>query len=336
MFLIIIILIVLISAIAGLSHSIYAVRFATSLMMWIALAESLNTITGYVGRVDFGHVMFFGVGAYIAAYLALQGYPWWLALILASIGAMFLALIIGLPTLRLHGAYFAIATWAFAEALRQIVLNSKFLGGSFGLAVPSPLSYSDILILMTITTLLALTINWAIERSRLGLAFNTIRNSELVASSFGVNVVRYRVLGYMLSAIPAGLAGALYAFWISYVYPDDVFYGLKTDQMYVMMLLGGAGSYVGTLIGSFIVVALYEVLWTAFSATFSVQLYLVVLGLLLIAIVVYMPEGIASYAGLKTYSARRLFASLMPPWLWQSSKNSEKNRSHTQSVVHHG
>ncbi len=325
MFLIIALAVALVGVVAGLTHSAYAIRFTANLMMWIALAQSLNTITGYVGRVDFGHVLFFGVGAYTAAFLVLHGYPWWVAILCAPLVAMLVALVLGLPTLRLHGAYFAIATWSFAEALRQIVLNTKALGASFGLALPSALGYTGTLTLMTLTALLALGLNWAIERSGLGLAFNTIRNNELVASSFGVDVVKYRVLGYVLSSIPAALAGAVYAFWINYVYPDDVFHGLKTDQMFVMTLLGGAGSFVGVLIGSVIVVAVYEVLWTFFSE----QLYLVFLGIMLMVIVVFMPNGIAHYMGLRTYSARQLLASLLPPQL-RGAAASSKERGEPQ------
>lgn len=311
MFIIIAVIVSLVSIVAAAMNSAYAVRFATNFMMWVALAQSLNTITGYVGRVDFGHVLFFGIGAYTAAFLFLHGYPWYIATLCALLVAALAALVLGFPTLRLHGAYFAIATWSFAEALKQVVFNTKTLGSSFGLALPPALDYRGTLGLMTLAALLALAMNWAVERSSLGLAFNAIRDNELVASSYGVNVVKYRVLAYALSSIPAALAGAVYAFWINYVYPDDVFHSLKTDQMFIMMLLGGAGSLAGVLIGTSIVVAVYEILWTFFSE----QLYLVFLGVMLMAIVVFMPNGIAHYIGLKTYSARKMLASLLPPQL---------------------
>ncbi|MCE4599522.1 MAG: branched-chain amino acid ABC transporter permease [Desulfurococcales archaeon] len=311
MFIILLASIVIVSIATALSGSTYAIRFATNYMMWIALAQSLNTITGYVGRVDFGHVLFFGIGAYATAYLYLNGVPWYIALLAAPAAAALAAVILGFPTLRLHGAYFAIATWSFAEAMKQIVYNTEALGSSFGLPIPPTLGYISTLALMTLVAIFALSMNWAIERSRLGLAFNAIRGNELVASTAGVDVVRYRVLAYALSAIPAALAGGIYTFWISYVYPDDVFHGLKTDQMFVMTLLGGAGSFIGVFIGTTIVSIVYEILWTFFSE----QLYLVFLGVMLMAIVVFMPNGVAHYMGLRTYSARRLLYSLIPPQL---------------------
>lgn len=316
MFVFIIAVLATLGLIAPFTGSMYAVRFLTGFMMWIALTQSLNTITGYVGRVDFGHVLFFGVGAYTAAYLFLHGYSWYIAILATPLVAALLAFILGFPTLRLHGAYFAIATWSFAEALKQIIFNAKVLGASYGLSIPPTLDYKHVLYLMTGVAILAVTINWAIERSRLGLAFNSIRGNELVASTLGVNVVGYRLLGYILSSIPAALAGAIYVFWISYVYPGDVFHGLKTDQMFVMLLLGGAGSYIGALIGSVIVAVLYEILWTYFSE----QLYLIILGLLLSAIVLFMPKGIAHRLGLRTYSARRLLLSLLPPSMLSSKR----------------
>ncbi len=320
MFLIIVALMILISAIVSLTQHGYAVRFLTNMMMWIALTQSLNTITGYTGRIDFGHVLFFGIGAYVTAYLLVNNIaPWYLALAISIAVAFTVAGVLGYPTLRLHGAYFAIATWSFAEAAKQVVFGWNTLGGSIGLSIGSLLSPSHILYLMTLTAILALTINFLIERSKLYLALNAINNNELAASVYGVNIVFYRLLAYMLSSIAGSLAGAVYALWLGYVYPGDVFHGLKTDQMFVMLLLGGSGSYIGALLGSIIMSIAYEILWSLFSE----QLYLVFLGVLLMAIVILMPNGIAHRLGMTTTSARKTLASLIPAQIARTPRRSQ-------------
>jgi len=308
MFIYILIILTTFSLIISLTGHEYMIRFTTNLMMWIALAQSLNTITGYTGRVDFGHVLFFGIGAYTTAYMILNNYPWYIAILTSIAIGLLGAVILGYPVLRLHGAYFAIATWSFAEAFKQIMFGWRELGGSFGLPLKVILDSKSILYLMTLIAVSSLIINFLIERSKIGLAFSAIRNNELVASIYGINVVHYRVLGYALSSIATSLAGGAYALWINYVYPGDVFHGLKTDQMFVMLLLGGAGTYIGPLIGSVILTVIYEVLWTFFSE----QLYLIFLGVFLMIIVVFMPNGIAYYLGFKTVSGRRLLLSLIP------------------------
>jgi branched-chain amino acid transport system permease protein len=298
----------LIVVLATVHGSPYAIRFATNMLMWIALVQSLNTITGYVGRIHFGHVMFFGLGAFTTVLLYERGVSWPLTLILSPIIVMFFALAIGYPTLRLHGAYFAIATWAFAEMLKQIALNVEWLGKGYGIPIRTPLDSYQVLYLMALVAILAIAINIAIERSRLGRAFTAIRDNEVAASVYGINIVNYRVLAYMLSSIPASMAGGLYVYWIGYAYAGDVFSGLKTDIMFVALLLGGMGNYVGPLIGSIIFVLTYEVLWTYIGE----QLYLVLLGSFIVMLVLFMPYGISGFLGFTKPLVRHLALSLTP------------------------
>ena len=129
---------ILMAVIATVYGSPYAIRFTTTMLMWIALVQSLNTITGYVGRIHFGHVMFFGLGAFATTLLYERGVNWVLTLLVSPIIVATFALAIGYATLRLHGAYFAIATWAFAETLKQIALNVEWLGKGFGIPVKIP------------------------------------------------------------------------------------------------------------------------------------------------------------------------------------------------------
>lgn len=299
---------ILIALLALISGSPYAIRFATNMTMWIALVQSLNTITGYVGRIHFGHVMFFGLGAFTTALLYERGVPWFIALLVAPVIVAFAALVIGYPTLRLHGAYFAIATWAFAEMLKQIAFNVEWLGKSYGISIITPLDSMSVLYLMALIASLSIAMNVTIERSRLGRAFIAIRDNEIAALAYGVNIVKYRVLAYVLSSIPASLAGGLYTYWIGYVYAGDVLAGLKTDIMFIALLLGGMGNYIGPLIGAVIFVSTYEILW----AYIGEQVYMILLGLFIVIIVIFMPHGISGLLGLRSPSIRQIILSLTP------------------------
>ncbi len=265
------------------------IRILTELFLWIGLAESWNTITGYTGRVDFGHVVFLGVGAYVASIMMMQaGFHWSLGLLIGGMLAAILAFLIGIPTLPLHGAYFAIATWAFAEAMKQLTVVLKITGGSYGLTIPPVVDLRDCYYLMFIAALATTVTNYAIEKSKIGLALRSIGGSEIAAETLGVNTSKYRVIAYIISAFFPGIMGGIYALWINYVYPFDVFEGLKTDQMVIMTLLGGSGSYLGPLIGATLLIVALEIFWTYWTDV----LYMVFLGILIVLTVIFMPEGI--------------------------------------------
>jgi len=299
----------IIALIANIYGSMYGIRFATNLLMWIALAESLNTISGYTGRLHFGHVMFFGVGAYVAGLLSLHlGIPWYVSVLFAPLTASIVALVIGYPTLRLHGAYFAIATWAFSEMLKQLSLNIEFLGKGYGIPLRIIVSDREVLYSMAMIAMVAVGINLIIERSRIGRALSAIRDNELVASSIGINTSQYKIFAYVMSSIPASLAGAVYVFWLQYIYGGDLFAGIKTDTMFMMLLLGGMGNYIGPLIGAVLFSGIYELLWSYIGE----QLYLVLLGIFIMFIVVFMPYGISGLLGVKSVSIRYLLLSLSP------------------------
>jgi len=277
---------------------IYWIRFLTYLFLWIGLAGSFNTVYGYTGRVDFGHVVFFGVGAYTTAILLLNtSTPWPLSLFLGGVIAAVVAFFVGIPTLKLHGAYFAIATWALAEAIKQLCLVLDITGGSYGLVPPPVLGLTECYYLMFFSALAMTLTNLFIEKSKLGYALRAIRASEIAAETLGVDIGKYRLLAFMISAFFPGLIGGIYGILISYVYPYDVFEGLKTDQMVIMALLGGSGNYIGPVIGAIILVTSLEILWTYFTEI----LYLIFLGVLIVIVVVFLPQGIIGlFKGLST------------------------------------
>ena len=288
-FLISMVLILIPLLLPSIGISTYLLRVLTYIFMWIGLAGSFNTIYGYTGRVDFGHVAFFGIGAFVVSILLLNtSIPWPLALLLSGVVAAILAFLVGIPTLRLHGAYFAIATWALAEALKQLSLILGITGGSYGLVPPMILSSTQCYYLMFIVAVAMTLTNLAIERSKIGYALRAIKVSEIAAGTSGIDVPKYRLIAFIISAFFPGIIGGIYGMLILYVHPYDAFAGLKTDQMVVMTLLGGAGSYIGPIIGATILMIALEVLWTYFTEI----LYLIFLGILIVVVVIFMPQGI--------------------------------------------
>jgi branched-chain amino acid transport system permease protein len=231
-------------------------------------ASAWNIVGGYAGQVSVGHAVFFGFGAYASVVVythlgwpPIAGAPLGMAL---SVG---LASIIGVPTLRLSGHYFSMATIAVAELVRVLSSTSDFLGGAQGLGGPAlPRSVMDLsflsampyyyIFLVVLAFILWLT--WTIERGRMGFYLRAIKDSERAARSLGVSAGRYKLYAYMLSGAFTSLAGSLYLCMFGFVDPESGFGILISVKMLVMAALGGAGQLFGPLVGALILVPLEE------------------------------------------------------------------------------
>jgi len=267
----------------------YLLRFLTFVFMWIILAGSLNIVTGYTGYLDFGHVVFFGIGAYVTGVLMVNlGIPFLPSMFAGCAVAVAVALSVGLPVMRLGGAYFAIAMLAFNEAIKQVVLEAKAVTkGGLGLSLPVYANYTFFYYVMSLAMVATIVITYWFERSEFGYALKAIRGSEITAEVSGVNTLKSKLVAFGLSAFLAGMAGGIYAYWMTFIYPYDVFSVLMTVQMVIMLFLGGAGTVAGPIIGATILSAISEFLWARF-----VYLYPIILGIVVIAIVRFMPRGI--------------------------------------------
>lgn len=231
-------------------------------------ASAWNILGGYAGQISFGHAMFFGAGAYMPAFVYTQwhaapilGVPLGVAVSLA------VALVIGVPTFRLRGHYFSMATIAVAELIRILVSNWPLLGGAIGLQGPAtattiwdltfpgsvPYYYIFLGVLAALLGVTAL-----IERSRAGYYFQAIRSGELAARSLGVPARRYKLYALLISAAFTALAGSLYVVLIGFVDPTSGLGILVSVQMVMIAALGGAGTLFGPLIGAAILVPLQE------------------------------------------------------------------------------
>lgn len=272
----------------------YTIRFLAIIFLWIGKTGCWNIVAGYTGYIDFGAVAYFGIGSYVTALLMTKAdLPFLLSMLMSGLVSGLIALPIGLPTLRLKGVYFGIATLAFAEATKQIVLEFDrtarihFFEGPHGITLPiGPgnefFYYAGFVVMMVI-----LGINRWIERSKFGYGLKAIRESELTAELSGVDTLRSKVKAYAISAFFLGVIGSLEAYWLTYITPHMVFDVLITIQMVVMALLGGMGTVLGPAVGAAFLTILYELLHKDFPYTYGI-----IVGVIVVMAVLLMPKGI--------------------------------------------
>lgn len=271
--------------------SSFWVRIATEVVMWAGLAQSWNIIGGYTGYLSFGQGAFFGLGAYVTGIAMTElGWPFGAGLIVSGLLAALLAAAIGYPTLRLRGAYFAIATWAFGEMLRQVATVLEITGGAFGMRLPALLNLPYFYyVTLAVTGLTYLTTYLLLERARFGYKLLAIREHEEAAEMVGVNTVAVKINAFALSAFFPGVLGGVYAYWLTYIHPDSVLGGSITDLMVVMVFVGGVGTFWGPLLGAFLVQLVNRVLWLVWGES---TLYLVIIGAAICAVVLFIPDGL--------------------------------------------
>jgi ABC-type branched-subunit amino acid transport system ATPase component/ABC-type branched-subunit amino acid transport system permease subunit len=277
----------------------YHHRVLTLVFLWASMGLAWNIISGYAGQISFGHQVFFGIGAYVAVLLVVKtGLTPWIGIVLAVGVAVLAAVLIGLPTFRLAGIYFGLATLAYPLIFRivmdwlgyqEVAIPMKRDHPAWFMQFTEPRSF-DLLALGVLAGTLVLS--RAIETSRLGYRLRAIRENEQAAEAMGVDAFRGKMAAYMLSAVPAAVAGAVYIHAILFIVtPEAVFGLLVISQTLVVCLVGGTGTLWGPLIGAAIMVPVSEVL----DATVGDRLpgiQGVVYGLALVVFMMYAPEGL--------------------------------------------
>jgi branched-chain amino acid transport system permease protein len=273
----------------------YYLRLAAIMLLWIGMAGCWNLMSGYTGYIDFGPVVYYGLGSYATAILmtkyAVSFFP---SVIVAGVVAALIALPIGIPTLRLKGSYFAIATFAFAETMKQVALEFDrafgvtFFEGSHGITLPlSGQSNLFFFYCVFVVTLAVVLLHYHIEHSKFGYGLKAIHEAEHAAEIAGVNTTGMKLRAYVTSAFFLGLLGGIEAYWITYITPEDVFNVHKTVQMVIMTLLGGMGTFLGPIVGASFLTLLQEWLGTTF-----VEDYMILVGAIIIVIILIAPRGI--------------------------------------------
>jgi branched-chain amino acid transport system permease protein len=280
--------------------SAFMVQFLINLFMMAILAESWNLIGGFTGYASFGNAAFFGIGAYTTGVLLTRtGFPFAVALPAGGILAMLFGVAVGMPVLRLKGQYFAIATLGIGETMREVVYNIEITGAGTGLVMPilrTPLTF---FYLMLAILAAATLVNWWVSESRFGYGLIAIREDEDAAASMGINTPLYKTIAFALSAAFAGLAGGVYAYWITFIDPDAVFKMTTTIQMIIMAVFGGSGTVLGPLLGAVVLSSVSELLATHL-ATLAELFY----GLIIILVVLFMPKGLFDLIRQRVYSLK--------------------------------
>ncbi|MBU5635201.1 branched-chain amino acid ABC transporter permease [Geomonas sp. Red69] len=273
-------------------HDTFVLRVLTEGVMWIGLAIAFDVIAGYTGYLNFGHGAFFGIGAYTIGILMMQAnLPFWAALPAGGVAAAVVALIAGIPTLRLKGAYFAIATWALSRAIQQLALNVEFTGGPDGMRLEAFLNPQFFYYLMLITVGATFAILWyLLERAPFGLKLKAIREDEEGAKALGLNPTKLKMQSFVLSALPTGILGGIYAYWITFIDPSSTLGDLVSDQAVVMVVFGGMGTLFGPALGAILIFAFKTIFW-AYLSDFQL-LYLIILGALIAISVIFIPNGL--------------------------------------------
>ena len=282
----------------------------TQLFMLITLASDWNLTGGFTGYVDFGHAVFFGIGAYGTGIMMNRlGWPFWAGLLLGAVASALFAILIGIPTLRLKGPYFSIAMLGTFVAVREIVrVLRPISGGGQGLTLPPfldrPLFYYITLLLAIFVVLMV----WWIRRAEFGASLVAIREDEVGAEMRGINTTVHKITVFSIAAFFTGIVGGLWAYQNTFIDPDIVFFQNRTVELVMMTMLGGLGTVAGPVIGATVIYWMRDIVWANFE-----QWHLIVEGLLLILIVLFMPEGIIGTLGEKSgTSLRRLWDKWVP------------------------
>ena len=270
--------------------------------VYITLASNLNLMLGYAGYINFGSIVFFGLGGYICVWLV-NSYSWslWLSLLAAGAGVSLLSFIFGIGILRLRGPFFALSTIGIVEGVQAFVENFTPWGGSSGIylspAVFAPLGgparalwviYFALVAVMG----LSLYLSYAIKTSKFGLGLLAIGQNEDAASILGVPTSRYKAFAYSASAFLPAIAGGLYFFKGAFIQPSDAFDLTLSTEAIVICMLGGQGTVTGVALGAYLYEELRGYLLT--SETFS-NFQLVVSGALLLLIVLFFPSGLMGF-----------------------------------------
>ncbi len=271
----------------------YEARIAISVAMFSALALSWNFIGGFTGYPSFATAAFFGLGCYAGAIAQRYGLPLGVAWALATIFVTVFAIALGAIILRLKGHYFAIGSIAIVEVTRLIISSwSDLTGGGDGLNVPLLSGTPDMVATKVLYVMLAImaaafAATIAVQNSRFGFGLRCINQNEDAADMVGVETTKYKIAAFGLSALFCGLVGAVYASWVGYIDPTDSFSILMTVKVPVMVLLGGAGTLLGPVIGAAAFILLEEVFWANF-----LQWNRAILGVIIVFLIFFLPGGL--------------------------------------------
>ena len=274
----------------------YGIHIFTTWLVFIIATMGLNLTVGYAGQKSLGHAAFFGIGAYTVAILLKAGISFWIGLPLAALVCFATGLVVGFPALRVQTIYLAFATLGFNSAIWLVMRNEEWLtGGTYGInniARPSIAGFSlegnlaYYFFVLAVTLALAVLLA-ALLRSPWGKAFTALRDNAIRAESLGIDTRGYTLLSFAIGAAYAGIAGGLYASQVQFIDPALFTVGASI-MMYLMVVVGGPGYFLGPVLGSAVGVVLPE--WLRFAQGW----YLFVFGAAVVLLMIWLPDGLLS------------------------------------------
>jgi len=264
----------------------YLVGTGLTLLMWVALAQSWCVLSRLTGYVSLGHVVFYGLGAYLVV-VTWKLVPLPLAIFGAGLLAALFALAVGLPVLRVKGPYFVILTFGLAELVKYSIMAIESASGIASRILFGTPDLVRVYFAMFVLAAAAIMLLSWVSRSRFGHGLRSLRENELAAETLGVPVVRYKLLAFVLSAAIPGMVGAVMALRSTYFVVGQVFDPMISITVIAMAILGGGDNAKGPLLGVIFLTALSELLWAQ-----APLLYMIVLGLVLVVFVLLVPDGL--------------------------------------------
>lgn len=272
-------------------YLIYVINLA---IIYIAASFGMNILLGYTNQVSLGNAAFFGVGAYVTALMNMQFHiPMILSLLIAALLCVLIGIVIGLPALRLEDVYLAIATIGFVMLFNQVSKGMKITGGSMGLSVDFPsigpwqLNAASYYYLSLVIIVFLIWMGSNLMKSRFGMAFAALKDTEVATRAVGINVSAYKLLAFVISAFYTGIAGGLFGFLVGYIDPT-MFNVFVSVSFLSMVVIGGTGSVLGSVLGALFVTLVPQL----FNYVGLTEIQRFVYGLTMVLILLFLPSGL--------------------------------------------
>jgi branched-chain amino acid transport system permease protein len=285
----------------------YLITILIMILIYCILAHSLNIITGHAGQISLGHAAFFGIGAYTSAMLYTEaGLPFWGSVPLAAVVAGAVGALLGIPCLRVRDDFLAITTMGINFVVEAVFLYIPFFGGAMGIGginLPNwfgrEMTKPEYFFVILAIFALLLLLDWRLGRSWVGLAWASIREDEQAAGTMGVDIVRFKVLAFILGSAMAGLAGGFYAHFLTFIMPQNFGFG-QSIVILCMVVFGGIGTRWGPVLGAIILGILPEI------SRPIMEYRTLIYGILLLAMMRFQPGGLLGSESILTKAFRRV------------------------------